>query len=433
MDAVAFPTTAARAPLCRHRLRASTLALILGLALPVHGAEPPPGTDVESIRSWLLAHNPELRAMQAEADATLARVLPAGALPDPMVGFRLEGIDPDHPSVLPGNAEQATYSLRQTFPLWGKRELARDVARGEADAMRFARDAQARVLLAEAEQTYVRYWHADVALAVVDRLISLLAQIEDVARERYALGIAAQQDVIRAQVARSRMQVERIERSSLRQEAVAQLNTGMGRAVDAALAQPMAEPVIAVPAATLAEALAALRTVRHPALRAREATVEAAERAEQLQRRQRYPDLSVGVGAMQRGSRLDGYELMLEVEIPLQRGALRAREREARLLGEAARSRLAAEENALQARLSEAWARWSSAADRRRLFAATLLPQTEANFESALASYRVGEVDFATLLDALEAWQGAELSRLDALRDELSAASGMRALIGGAP
>ena len=34
------------------------------------------------------------------------------------------------------------------------------------------------------------------------------------------------------------------------------------------------------------------------------------------------------------------------------------------------------------------------------LFAQTLVPQAEAAYEAALAAYRVGRVDFATLLDA---------------------------------
>ena len=433
MEALAPLAAVRRAPIRPRALRALTLAALLGLALPVLGDELPPGTDVASIRSWLLAHNPELRAMQADADAAQARILPAGTLPDPMIGFRLKGIDSRSPSLLPGNVDMATYSIRQTFPLWGKRELARDVARGQADAMQLERDAQARFLLAQAEQAYVRYWHADEGLRVIDRLITLLEQVEDVARERYALGIAAQQDAIRAQVARTRMQGERIERLSMRHEAVAQLNASLGRSADAPLAQPTMEPAITVPTASLSDGMVALRDVSHPAIRAREAVAESADHAEQLQRRRRYPDLSVSVGAMQQGSRLDGYELMLEIEIPLQRRALHEREREARLLGEASRARVDAMETALSARLSEAWARWSSSRDRRRLFAQTLLPQTEANFESALSSYRVGDVDFATLLEALEAWQGADLSRVDALRDELSGAAAVRALIGSTP
>jgi outer membrane protein, heavy metal efflux system len=176
-----------------------------------------------------------------------------------------------------------------------------------------------------------------------------------------------------------------------------------------------------------------MRRQSHPLLRAQSAMAAAAEDALALQRRQRLPDLTVGVGLMQQGNRLDGYELMFEVEVPFQRRALREREREASLRRDAALARADQTLSELEGRFGEAWARWSSAQARQRLYRDTLRPQTEANFASALASYRVGDVDFATLLEALEAWQGADLSRLDALRDELTRAAELRALIGSTP
>src|SRR3546814_10915221 len=42
----------------------------------------------------------------------------------------------------------------------------------------------------------------------------------------------------------------------------------------------------------------------------------------------------------------------------------------------------------------------------------------------------VGEVDFGTLLEALNEWQGADLARVDALRDELLGAAAVRAIEG---
>ena len=77
-----------------------------------------------------------------------------------------------------------------------------------------------------------------------------------------------------------------------------------------------------------------------------------------------------------------------------------------------------------------AWERWTSATEQRRLIEKTLLPQSEANFKSAMVSYQVGQVDFATLLDALRQWQGADLARVDATRDELLGAANLRALNG---
>jgi outer membrane protein TolC len=138
----------------------------------------------------------------------------------------------------------------------------------------------------------------------------------------------------------------------------------------------------------------------------------------------------VSLGAMQRGDRLDGYELMLEVDIPLQQHARRERERESRLLEDAALARTEAARVELEGRIGSAWARWTSALEQRALIEQTLLPQSDANFKSALASYQVGEVDFATLLEALRGWQGADLARVDATRDELLGAAAVRAISG---
>ena len=413
---------------------------MLGLALAwsllsspfAFAADPLPGADAASIRAWLHANNPQLRALQYDADAADARILPAGALPDPMASVELDDIDPDRPSLLPGKVGVTTYRLKQQFPLWGKRELSRDVARYEAQSARFERDATALDLLAQAEEAYVRYWHIREAVVVIDRRIALLDQIEEVAGVRYALGMAAQQDSIRAQVEHTAMQRERIERLATRREAMAGLNALLGRRADAPLAEPTGQPVLAVEDSTLAAALQRLDRGAHPALQASTALATAANRNVELVRRNRFPDVSLSLGTMQRGNRLDGYEVMVEVEIPFQQSARRERERESRLIEDGALSRTSAARSELHGRLGAAWARRTSAREQRELIEKTLLPQTDANFKSAMASYQVGEVDFGTLLEALREWQGADLARLDATRDELLGAAAVRAINGEA-
>ena len=396
-------------------------------------AEPDPGKDIASIRDWLYANNPQLRAMQADADAADARILPAGALPDPMGSVELDDIDPDRPSLLPNKVGVTTYRLKQQFPLWGKRGLSRDVARHEAASIRHQRDATALDLLAQAEEAYARYWHIREAVVVIDRRIALLDQIEELAGVRYALGLAAQQDSIRAQVEHTAMRRERIERLAIRREAMAALNAVLGRRADAPLAEPTGQPVLAVGDSTLAAALQRLDRGTHPALQASTAMATAANRNVELVRRNRYPDVSLSLGTMQRGNRLDGYEVMVEVEIPFQQRARRERERESRLLEDGALARTDAARSELEGRLGSAWARWTSAREQRELIEKTLLPQADANFKSAMASYQVGEVDFGTLLEALREWQGADLARVDATRDELLGAAAVRAIDGDAP
>jgi len=410
------------------------VALLLS-AIPATAAmaQAIPGHDVASIHAWLREHNPELRALQAESDAAFARIHPAGALPDPVFSLGLRNLDPGRPWQVPGDDRETSYTLRQRVPLWGKRGLARTAARQGAEAAALDRDAVLREIIAEAEAAYVRYWHADQAVAVLDRRLDLLRQVEEIAGVRYALGMAAQQDSIRAQVEQTVMQRERIQRLVEKQEASAVLNGVLGRPADAALAPPAEGPALAVRSGSLAEVLRTLEGGSHPAVQAEDARALAARTNVELQRRRRYPDVTLGVGAIQREDGPESMELMLEVEIPFQQRARRERERESRLLEQAALARRDVARQGLASQVATAWARWQGARERRRITEQTLLPQADAAFQSALASYQVGEVDFGTLLEALNQWRGADLDRVDALRDELLGAAAVRAIEGDIP
>lgn len=407
--------------------------LLAALPAAAQQADAPPGANVASVRDWLLAHSPELRARQAETEAAQARASAAGSLPNPVAGISLQGISPRHPSLLPANVGNTLYQLRQPIPLWGKRGLERSIAERTALAKGAEREAAALELLAQAESAYVRYWHAGQALKLLDGQLLLLRQLEDIAGVRYALGMAPQQDAIRAQVETSRVQGLRIAREASGHESGMLLNLLLGRPAGATLLEPAAAPLLPVASTRLDDALTRLDKGAHPALQAAQAQVEAAQDSLRLRQRERWPDISVGIGAMQRGHRIDGYELMLEVELPLQRRALRAREREAQRLEDAAQARAEGLHTTLGGQLGVAWTQWRSAQRQRQLLETTRIPQAEANFNSALASYQVGEVDFNALLDALTQWQDARLAHLDAQRDELLGAASVRALEGDAP
>jgi outer membrane protein TolC len=348
----------------RCRVRALLAATLCFLAVQTPAQESLPGRDVESIRAWVLEHNPELRALAVEAEAAQARIVPAGALPEPTAGIALRGLDPGQPWRSAEMGRDITYSVRQQFPLWGKRELARSGARQAANASEFDRDAASRDLLAAAESAYVRYWHADQGMAVLDRRIALLHQIEEIAGVRYALGTAPQQDAIRAQVEQTVMQRERIERQAVKREAIATLNAVLGRPSGAPLADPDATPMLPVSAAAQPESP---QYADHPAVLAQQARADAASANAVLQHRDRLPDVTLGIGAMQAGGGLESLEFMLEVEIPLQWRARREREREARLLEDAAQLRMEVTRRALEARGATARAQWTSARERRQL------------------------------------------------------------------
>ena len=104
---------------------------------------------------------------------------------------------------------------------------------------------------------------------------------------------------------------------------------------------------------------------------------------------------------------------MLSVSLPLQWGRRHAEEREARLTSDAATLRRAALGIALAGEVGGEWTQWRNASRQAEVIETTLLPQSEANYRSALGSYKVGEVDFGTLLEALRQCTTSRLDLID--------------------
>src|SRR3546814_16667293 len=90
------PLLRRRSPL-RPLLSCVLAGALWSLVLPVTANEPVPGRSLESICTWVLEHNPELRALNFEAQAAEARILTAGALPDPTASVGVRCLVPATP------------------------------------------------------------------------------------------------------------------------------------------------------------------------------------------------------------------------------------------------------------------------------------------------------------------------------------------------
>jgi outer membrane protein TolC len=150
----------------------------------------------------------------------------------------------------------------------------------------------------------------------------------------------------------------------------------------------------------------------NPLLFTQSAQITAAERAQRLTLKNRYPDLTAEVSAIQRDSRLDGWEVMLGINIPLQQETRRSQERAAAAMLAAAQTRYEANTSQVLGELREALVGLEAARRQDELLLSNLLPQAELTFLSALASYRAGKVDFTTLLDALRQIRRTKLDEL---------------------
>jgi outer membrane protein TolC len=147
------------------------------------------------------------------------------------------------------------------------------------------------------------------------------------------------------------------------------------------------------------------------------ARVRSAQSARSLSLKNRYPDFTVGINAMQRQGAVNEWGLMLELNLPIQFEVLRAQERESAAMLAAAQSRQEAAVNQALADLTEGLSALEAARQTEHLMTYSLMPQADLTWRAALAGYENGKADFATLLDAQRQIRQARLGQLKAQVD----------------
>ena len=410
--------------------RLSGLLLALLLTSAVH-AEGLPGANVESLLAIAREGSPDLRMVRLEAEAARERIGPAGALPNPFLRVELENITrggTQTATLSPANVGDTKYLLAQPMPFWGKRDLKRDIAAAEADqAGGRAADTWAEVS-GRIKGLYAQYWLTHRAVQLTRENIALSRQLEQIAQVRYAGGLGAQQDAIRAQVERSTLDNELVGMETDYRQQAAFINAMLARNANAPLAEPSAlRPLPArLDAAKLSERL----VERNPQLAIEAARIDGAGKSRDLAYRNNFPDFIVGVQPMQVGDRVDAWNLMLEMNIPLQQGTRRSQERESERMLEAAAARKEALGHRLHGELTGAIASLEAARMSEEITRNRLLPQAELTFKSALAGYETGKVDFATLLDAQRQIRNAKLALLRAQASQQQRLADIERLLG---
>lgn len=355
--------------------------------------------------------------MSFDADAASERVIPAGSLPDPK--FRTEWRDitrmgEQRPTLSPSRVGSTRYLLMQDLPWFGKRELKRETAEALSEAAKVRVTSTWLELASKIKTTYAQLYYLDQSERLTQEILDLMVRLEKVAQVRYASGLAAQQDVIRSQVEQTAIRSELIFIESERRQLQARLNALTGRQADEPLARPTQIRSLPTPEVLNFSALEQRVRSNNPLLQVESAQIKAAEKTRELAYKNRFPDFTVGASPIQYGNSVREWELMVEINIPLQQGARRAQERESDAMLSASRSRREAINNQVLADLYENVTGFESERRSLTLTTESLLPQSELTFRSALAGYESGKVDFATLLDAQKQIRQAKLNQVKA-------------------
>ena len=359
-----------------------------------------PDAVLDDLVAEALAKNPDVAGALSSAEAARLRIAPARTLPDPSLSFNYQN-DGRSPSL---GARDMTFlgaMFSQPLPWPGKLRLAGEEARSRAEEIRDGTVGRARLAVeARVRRAYYEYLFAREEIDLIEDRSRSWREISDIVRERYAVGIGIQQDLLRAQVEVLRLDEARAELRAQLASRVAEVNRLLGRPQDTELRTP-ARLTYHPQAPDLPALLQAVRD-RSPELAAASRSIEAARLRADLAKKSLLPDFLASGGPMYRGGLDPMWQVGIGITLPIYAGS---RQRpllasaQADIRAEEARLSSAARE--LEFRTRERLENLNAVLKIAGLYDQGVLPVDRLSLESAIASYRTGKVPFVTVLEAL--------------------------------
>jgi len=307
--------------------------------------------------------------------------------------------------------------------------LQGQIASAEADVAMWKYEEVRRQLVAELKTAYYDLYLAQKLADVVEKSKELLLQFSEISQARYKVGQAAQQDVLKAQVEVSRLldrlQVLQREKDTAR----SRINTLLYRAPDTPIDRL---PEIGKPRfAWTLEQLYEKALAGNPEVRMSRKEIDRSELSVALAKKSFYPDLEVGFSYYNRADMPEMYGLMFKAKIPLyfwrkQRPELEAST--ADLLGQ--RRQYDNTLSTLYFRLKDSFLKTKTDATLLELYGGAIIPQATLALESSISSYRVGSVDFLSLLSNQATVLEYEMKYYEALVDYCKALVALESLTG---
>lgn len=376
------------------------------------------------------ANNPELRVFKERAGAKESRAGAEGALDDPTLKVEMMDLSKSYPlNIAPGNAMLTRYTVSQMFPFPGKLSLKEKIAMKEALSARAELAAKGLEIENSVKEAYFEYAFLTEAVRETEEIKTLLINISSIAGVRYSTGQATQQDVLKAQVETTMLTNDIITLDAEKDVAAAWLKS----LVNMDQGSPLGEPAGLSKARAVFDAATLIDTAikENPEIRMAEFDAEANELNADLAKKNYYPDFMVGAGPVQRDGRVDSFDVMFQVNIPLWWGKYDSRTKEASADAQSLKWKVLSQKNLKSLEVKGAAVRVEASDRMRSLYETGLLPQVEISFESALKSYRAGKIDFLTLLDAERQLKRTRIEYLKTLMEYRKRVAALEKAIGG--
>jgi outer membrane protein TolC len=367
--------------------------------MPARSLNPNTFTVGEAVAA-ALENNLEIHGAARRLSLAQMKTSTARSLDDPMLQVR----DWETPVTKPWDLNQAQLMVmvQQTFPNRQKREMRARLVEDDASVTASDLETLRQDVAAEVRKLCADLIRNSDEMTLHERQESLLKEALAVALVQYTTGKVPQADVLRAQMALTRLSEHLIELDEERDTARAQLNVLMGRRPDDAIeiAGSYTESA-ALPSLAELEQAAMEHRPELAALRAQRSKSKNESKMTQLAMK---PDFTAGLGYMLMpagSSARNAYMAELAFNLPqLNRARHENETKQAVAATDVTQAELDARATAVFLEIREAQIAVLSAEKRVKLYRDTLLPQAEASFKASTAAYQNNRAEFMSLIDA---------------------------------
>jgi len=388
----------------------SISALLLSVALATHSSaqeSPASHTGAVTPLSALLAeaekNNPQIEAARQGWQAAKQVPTQVSTLPDPQ--FNLQHVSVGSPRPFSGytNSDFAYLGLgvSQDIPYPGKLRLKGEIAKRDADVSQQRVESVRRAILAEIKGTYFQLAYLSRTLTLLEEDGELLKQVEQAADARYRSGMGTQQDVLQAQLQKTKL----LREIAMHHLQVGKLEAQLKQLLNRSQESPDIEPadLTETPLVqTYADLLAAAQ-LQNPEIASAKKMIERQSLQVDLARKDFYPDFNV----QYMWQRTDPaqfrayYILSVGIKVPIYRSRKQRPElAQAESEQLRARSGLQAQSQQLAGDLRSQYVTVQQTSELLKIHREGLSPQARSEFQASLAAYQSGKQDFQALVTA---------------------------------
>lgn len=346
-------------------------------------------------------NNPQIQAARHARQSAKQIPTQVATLPDPQVVLQQTNVGSPRPFAGYTNSDFAYIGLGflQDLPYPGKLRLRGEIAQKDADAIQQEYESVRRAVLAAVKKAYFQLGYVAKRQKILDDDAQLLQQVEQAAESRYRNGLGNQQDVLQAQLERTKLlreiNLNQLEQGKLQAELKNLLNRSQTSTDIEKTELSESTPVYNF------DQLLAGAKASNPDLAGMQKMVERQGLQIDLAKKDFYPDFNVQV----MWQRTDPsqfrayYQFTVGMRIPIYRSRRQRPElAQAESDRERAKSEFEMQSQQTAFQLRQQFLTADKSAELLKIYREGLIPQARAELQAGMAAYQSNRQDFQALL-----------------------------------